>query len=96
MTCVHVCPYMAPHVGSNNKAEVQSAVCMGCGSCTSDCPARAITLRHYANIQIAAAIDGLLAGYAEEQDVQPRFPEQVGVAQPRWHASHAPPLDEIP
>jgi heterodisulfide reductase subunit A len=23
MTCVHVCPYMAPQVGTNNKAEVQ-------------------------------------------------------------------------
>ena len=87
MTCVHVCPYMAPRVGFNNKAEVQGAVCMGCGSCTSDCPARAITLRHYANTQIVAAIDGLLTGSADEPDVEQVFPEQVGVAQPRWRMS---------
>ena len=47
MTCVHVCPYMAPRVNEFNKAEVQGAVCMGCGSCTAECPAKAITLRHY-------------------------------------------------
>jgi heterodisulfide reductase subunit A len=86
MTCVHVCPYMAPHVGFNNKAEVQGTVCMGCGSCTSDCPAQAITLRNYASTQIVAAIDGLLTARAEEPDEEPVFPEQVGVAQPRWHA----------
>ena len=60
MTCVHLCPYMAPRIGHDNKAEVQTAVCMGCGSCTSECPARAITLRNYANSQIMAAIAGLL------------------------------------
>ena len=62
MTCVHVCPYMAPQVSENNKAEVQGAVCMGCGSCTAECPAKAITLRHYVDAQILAAVDGLLGG----------------------------------
>ena len=38
MTCVHVCPYMAPRVNADNKAEVQGAACMGCGSCTAECP----------------------------------------------------------
>ncbi|MGD0949217.1 MAG: FAD-dependent oxidoreductase [Candidatus Binatia bacterium] len=96
MTCVHVCPYMAPHVGLNNKAEVQGTVCMGCGSCTSDCPARAITLRNYASTQIVAAIDGLLTGRAQEPDLEPVFPEQVGVAQPRWHVSQPAPAKGTP
>ena len=61
MTCVHVCPYMAPRIDKNNKAEVQSATCMGCGSCTAECPAQAITLRHYTDRQVFGAIDGLLA-----------------------------------
>jgi heterodisulfide reductase subunit A len=86
MTCVHVCPYMAPRVGANNKAEVQGAVCMGCGSCTAECPAKAITLRHYADAQILGAVDGLLAPERETKQVEPAYPEQVGVAPPRWHA----------
>ena len=61
MTCVHVCPYMAPRPGEDNKAEVQGAVCMGCGSCTAECPAKAITLRHYVDAQLLDAIDSLLA-----------------------------------
>ena len=60
MTCVHVCPYMAPQVGANNKAEVQGAVCMGCGSCSAECPAKAITLRHFVDAQILAAVNSLL------------------------------------
>ena len=87
MTCVHVCPYMATRVGQHNKAQVQSAVCMGCGSCTAECPAKAITLRHYVDTQILGAIDGLLAGDSAKEEHQPIYPEQVGVAQPRWRKS---------
>ncbi len=60
MTCVRVCPYLAPHPGHRGRAEIETAVCMGCGSCASECPAGAITLRHYAKDQVLAAIDGLL------------------------------------
>ncbi len=60
MTCVHVCPYMAPTINEFNKAEVQGATCMGCGSCTAECPAKAITLRHYVDAQVLAAVNGLL------------------------------------
>ena len=31
-TCVKVCPYGAPMINSLNKAEIQGAKCMGCGS----------------------------------------------------------------
>jgi heterodisulfide reductase subunit A-like polyferredoxin len=62
MTCVRVCPYLAPHVGHRGRAEIEPTVCMGCGSCASDCPAGAITLRHYAKSQVLAAIDGLFGG----------------------------------
>jgi heterodisulfide reductase subunit A len=90
MTCVHVCPYMAPQVGPQNKAEVQGATCMGCGSCTAECPARAITLRHYVDCQVLAAIDNLLGSDAHERPLEPVYPEQVGVALPRWHKSLLP------
>jgi heterodisulfide reductase subunit A len=90
MTCVHVCPYMAPRIDTNNKAEVQSATCMGCGSCTAECPARAITLRHYVDRQILGAIDGLLneTQLQEEPELVQLdvvYPQRVGVAQPRWN-----------
>jgi len=87
MTCVHVCPYMAPRVNEFQKAEMQGAVCMGCGSCTAECPAMAITLRHYMGEQILAAIDGLLCTEPAAAAWEPRYPEQVGVATPRWHKS---------
>ena len=88
MTCVHVCPYLAPRPGENNKAEVQGAVCMGCGSCAAECPAKAITLRHFVDAQVLAAVDSLLTGQCPaETAAQAIYPEQVGVAPPRWHKS---------
>ena len=87
MTCVHVCPYMAPRIDENNKAEVQGAVCMGCGSCAAECPAKAITLRHYVDAQILGAMDSLLAPDLQHHDVELTRLEQVGVAPLRWHKS---------
>jgi heterodisulfide reductase subunit A-like polyferredoxin len=87
MTCVHVCPYLAPRIGRHNKAEIQGAVCMGCGSCTAECPARAITLRHYDDAQILAAVEGLLQTMQQEEPAPQAYPEQAGVALPRWHRS---------
>jgi heterodisulfide reductase subunit A len=84
MTCVHVCPYMAPRVAADNKAEIQGAVCMGCGSCSAECPAMAITLRNFTDAQILAAVDGLVGSEPEQQARQPVYPEGVGVAPPRW------------
>jgi len=89
MTCVHVCPYMAPRVGDDNKAEVQGATCMGCGSCTAECPAKAITLRHFVDTQILGAVNSLLGAEtkAEPEETDVVRPEQVGVAPPRWRIS---------
>ena len=85
MTCVHVCPYMAPTVGQDNKAEVQGAVCMGCGSCTAECPAKAIELRNYLDSQILGALDHLLRMDSVSTALDVGYLEQVGVAPPRWH-----------
>jgi heterodisulfide reductase subunit A-like polyferredoxin len=87
MTCVHMCPYGAPEVDKYNKAEIQSVVCMGCGSCAAECPAHAITLRHYLDDQIFAAVDGLLQRTSREKPESAVYPERVGVAPPRWHRS---------
>jgi heterodisulfide reductase subunit A len=84
MTCVHVCPYMAPRINEDNKAEVQSATCMGCGSCTAECPAKAITLRHFVDRQILAALESLLHSEHEQKTPELAYPAQAGVAPPRW------------
>jgi heterodisulfide reductase subunit A-like polyferredoxin len=64
---------MAPRINEFNKAEVQGSVCMGCGSCTAECPAKAITLRHYLDSQVLAAVNGLL-GAAGEPAMLPMYP----------------------
>lgn len=84
MTCVHICPYMAPTVSEFNKAEIQGTVCMGCGSCTAECPAKAIELRNYLDTQILGALDSLLGADPEEQDEIP-YPAKAGIAQSHWH-----------
>jgi len=84
MTCVHVCPYMAPRITEDNKAEVQGATCMGCGSCTAECPAKAITLRHFVDNQILGAVNSLLCSQCEVKTPELAYPAQAGIAPPRW------------
>ncbi len=60
MTCVRSCPYNAPHVNADRKAEMNAANCMGCGICVSECPAHAIQLRHFESEQFKAMIENLL------------------------------------
>ena len=65
LTCLKVCPYGAPEVSANNgknRVEIQAAKCMGCGSCAAECPAKAIQLQHFMDVQVAAAIEALMAG----------------------------------
>jgi len=85
MTCLHVCPYHAPIVGHNNKAEIQGVVCMGCGSCTAECPAKAVQLRNYLDTQVLRAIDYVLTDSPAAASMEPDYFDQVGVAPPRWH-----------
>jgi ferredoxin len=40
-------------------AYIEAAVCQGCGSCVSECPAQAIELMHYTNQQIEAKVCAL-------------------------------------
>ena len=60
---------------------------MGCGICSAECPAKAILLQHYVDNQILGAIDSLLAPDAGTKEFVLTYPEQVGIAPPRWHAS---------
>jgi len=61
MTCLKVCPFGAPLVNRDQKAEIVGAKCMGCGICAAECPARAIQLSHFETGQFCMMLDNLLA-----------------------------------
>jgi heterodisulfide reductase subunit A len=60
LTCVRVCPYQVPRIdAATKKAHIEPAACQGCGVCTAECPAKAITLHHYTDAQIFAKEEAL-------------------------------------
>jgi heterodisulfide reductase subunit A-like polyferredoxin len=59
MTCVNACPYGAPFVNHDHKAQIVAAKCMGCGICVSECPAHAIQLNSFESKQFNAMLDTL-------------------------------------
>ncbi len=54
LSCVRLCPYSAPAIGSEGKAEIRIELCQGCGSCVGLCPGRAIDLYCFSGSQLAA------------------------------------------
>lgn len=60
LTCVRTCPYDVPVINEEGVAEIESAMCHGCGICTSECPAKAIQLMHYKDVQVIAKTRALL------------------------------------
>ena len=66
MTCVRACPYGAPFVNADGKAEVAAANCMGCGICVSECPAHAVQLDNFESRQFNAMLDELFGVQREE------------------------------
>ena len=59
-TCVNICPYSAP--GFNEKtarAEINPALCKGCGLCAASCRSGAIGLRGFDNAQIFSMIESV-------------------------------------
>ena len=60
LTCVRLCPYGAPRINEDHKAEILEALCQGCGICASVCPGKAIELQHFRDDQVFQEIDSLL------------------------------------
>ncbi len=60
LTCVRTCPYDVPVINEDGVAEIEGAMCHGCGICTSECPAKAIQLMHYKDAQVIAKTRALL------------------------------------
>ncbi|MBW1810690.1 MAG: FAD-dependent oxidoreductase [Deltaproteobacteria bacterium] len=57
LTCVRACPYGVPTINEDHVAEINAAMCQGCGTCVAECPGQAISLGHFKNSQILAKID---------------------------------------
>ena len=63
LTCVRICPYGVPIIDPDTKkAMIEAAACQGCGICASECPAKAIELHHYTDVQIFAKEEALTMG----------------------------------
>ena len=60
LTCVRVCPYNVPVINRNGVAEIETAMCHGCGICASECPGKAITLQHFTDEQVMAKCEGIV------------------------------------
>jgi heterodisulfide reductase subunit A-like polyferredoxin len=60
LTCVRVCPYNVPVINKDGVAEIEVAMCQGCGICASECPGKAIRLQHFTDEQIMAKCGVLL------------------------------------
>jgi len=58
--CANACPYGAIKAPEGQVAEVTTAMCHGCGTCVAECPADAITQRHFTDAQIFAQIRAAL------------------------------------
>ncbi|MCK4477123.1 hydrogenase iron-sulfur subunit [Candidatus Bathyarchaeota archaeon] len=54
--CAERCPYGAIEAPENQPAKVITAMCHGCGTCVAECPADAITQKHFTDDQIIAQI----------------------------------------
>jgi heterodisulfide reductase subunit A-like polyferredoxin len=59
LTCIRTCPYDVPTINAEGVAEIESAMCHGCGVCAAECPAKAIQLMHYKDSQLNAKTKAL-------------------------------------
>jgi heterodisulfide reductase subunit A-like polyferredoxin len=67
LTCVRTCPFDVPKIKVNltgvggiiGAAFIEPVACQGCGSCVSECPAKAIQLMHYTDAQMLVKVDAL-------------------------------------
>jgi heterodisulfide reductase subunit A-like polyferredoxin len=59
LTCVRTCPYHVPYIGEEGYAVIEPAGCQGCGCCVSECPGKAISLKHFTDEQLIAKTGAL-------------------------------------
>ena len=61
LTCVRACPYGIPFINDKHSAEINPALCQGCGICVAECPAKTIHLGRYDDKNIRAKIEAYSA-----------------------------------
>jgi heterodisulfide reductase subunit A len=61
LTCVRACPYGVPFINDQHSAEINPALCQGCGICVAECPAKTIHLGRYDDKNIRAKIESYSA-----------------------------------
>jgi heterodisulfide reductase subunit A-like polyferredoxin len=59
---VRSCPAGVPRINEQGVSEIDEALCLGCGICAAECPAKAIELNWYEDEQIMSKVDALLEG----------------------------------
>jgi len=57
LTCVRACPYGVPFINDEHSAEINPALCQGCGICVAECPAKTIALGRFDDRNIEAKIE---------------------------------------
>ena len=87
MTCVHVCPYMAPQVGENNKAEVQGPSAWAAAVARRSAPPRPSRCGIRRRPDPGGGEQPAWKWKPSSRAAEPAYPEQVGVAPPRWQVS---------
>jgi heterodisulfide reductase subunit A-like polyferredoxin len=76
LTCLRICPFEVPVMQAEaagigrlqGAAYIEPAVCQGCGSCAAECPAKAIELMHFTDLQLQAKAHALL---------HPELPQEI-------------------
>jgi heterodisulfide reductase subunit A-like polyferredoxin len=79
LTCVRICPYDVPRIdpelvgvgGIIGAAQIEAAICHGCGSCAAECPAKAIEMMHYKDVQVLKKLDALFVGELAPREAVP-------------------------
>jgi heterodisulfide reductase subunit A len=58
---VPLCPYSAiSYLAEKEKAEINEALCKGCGTCVAACPSGSITQNLFDDDEIFSEIEGIL------------------------------------
>lgn len=70
--CERLCPFGAPRI-DKGKATIVEILCKGCGVCGAACPARAITMKHFTDKEISAAIRAAFDESVPTKEVEPKI-----------------------
>jgi len=59
-----------PFINAEHTAEINPALCQGCGICVAECPAKAITLGRYQDVNLKAKIRSYVQAMPEAITVE--------------------------